>query len=155
MSDRNTGAAGEASVVTPAGYRRPGAPPRAGRRPQSLGAPGWEDGPVSTPPAAPTAQPAQPDAAQPDAAEPDAGLPGRRPVDAGLFEAVLFDMDGTLVDSAASVVRCWLRLAEEHGITTEALHAAAGHGRPRGTSWRGSSPRRTGRRRWRGSRTWR
>ena len=82
---------------------------------------------MSTPPAAPTAQPdaSQPDAAQPDAAEPDAARP-----DAGLFEAVLFDMDGTLVDSAASVVRCWVRLAEEHGITREALHAAAGHGRP-------------------------
>ena len=46
------------------------------------------------------------------------------------FDAVLFDMDGTLVDSTASVVRCWVRLAEENGITVETLQAAAGHGRP-------------------------
>lgn len=46
------------------------------------------------------------------------------------YDAVLFDMDGTLVDSTASVVRCWVRLAEEHGITVETLQGAAGHGRP-------------------------
>ncbi|MFC3690173.1 HAD-IA family hydrolase [Aquipuribacter hungaricus] len=57
-----------------------------------------------------------------------AALPARP--DAALFDAVLFDMDGTLVDSTPSVVRCWLRLAEENGITPEALQAAAGHGRP-------------------------
>ena len=39
-------------------------------------------------------------------------------------------MDGTLVDSTASVVRSWVRLAEENGITVPALQAAAGHGRP-------------------------
>lgn len=53
-----------------------------------------------------------------------------RPVDGGTFEAVLFDMDGTLVDSTASVVRSWLRLAQEHGVSTSDLQAAAGHGRP-------------------------
>jgi mannitol-1-/sugar-/sorbitol-6-phosphatase len=46
------------------------------------------------------------------------------------FDAVLFDMDGTLVDSTASVVRSWLRFAEENGISTADLQAAAGHGRP-------------------------
>lgn len=46
------------------------------------------------------------------------------------FDAVLFDMDGTLVDSTAAVVRSWLRLAEEHSIAVADLQAAAGHGRP-------------------------
>jgi mannitol-1-/sugar-/sorbitol-6-phosphatase len=46
------------------------------------------------------------------------------------FAAVLFDMDGTLVDSTASVVRCWLRLADELGVGRARLQAAAGHGRP-------------------------
>lgn len=32
------------------------------------------------------------------------------------FAAVLFDMDGTLVTSVASVIRCWDRLAEELGV---------------------------------------
>ena len=32
------------------------------------------------------------------------------------FAAVLFDMDGTLVSSVASVVRCWDRLARELGV---------------------------------------
>lgn len=44
------------------------------------------------------------------------------------FDAVLFDLDGTLADSTASVARCWDRLAREFG-------AAAGlgqenHGQP-------------------------
>lgn len=47
-----------------------------------------------------------------------------------LFSAVLFDLDGTLVDSTASVVRCWATWAGEHGISIEDLRAAAGHGRP-------------------------
>ncbi len=46
------------------------------------------------------------------------------------YDAVLFDMDGTLVDSTASVVRSWVRLAEENGISVGTLQAAAGHGRP-------------------------
>lgn len=46
------------------------------------------------------------------------------------YDAVLFDMDGTLVDSTPSVVRSWLRLAEENGISPADLQAAAGHGRP-------------------------
>ncbi|WP_380167931.1 HAD-IA family hydrolase [Jannaschia sp. R86511] len=55
---------------------------------------------------------------------------GPRPVHGTTFAAVLFDMDGTLVDSTPSVVRSWVRLAEENGISVETLQAAAGHGRP-------------------------
>lgn len=42
--------------------------------------------------------------------------------------ALLFDMDGTLVDSTAVVERTWGRFAERHGLNpVEVLHAA--HGR--------------------------
>lgn len=44
------------------------------------------------------------------------------------FDAVLFDLDGTLVDSTASVVRSWRRFAEHFGVPMEALHA--NHGQP-------------------------
>ena len=40
----------------------------------------------------------------------DFGLAGRR------FAAVLFDMDGTLVDSIGSVERSWVRFSQEYGI---------------------------------------
>jgi sugar-phosphatase len=46
------------------------------------------------------------------------------------FAAVLFDMDGTLVDSTAAIVRCWSTWATERGITEEELVGAHGHGRP-------------------------
>jgi len=46
------------------------------------------------------------------------------------FAAVLFDMDGTLVDSSAAIYRSWSTWALEAGITEEALVAAHGHGRP-------------------------
>ncbi|MDP9408369.1 MAG: HAD family hydrolase, partial [Actinomycetota bacterium] len=46
------------------------------------------------------------------------------------YDAVLFDMDGVLVDSTASVERCWLQFGGERGIGPEALRAARGHGRP-------------------------
>lgn len=58
----------------------------------------------------------------------------RRPVprDADIFDrefdAVLFDLDGTLVDSTASVVRSWRRFAEHFEVSMEALHA--NHGQP-------------------------
>lgn len=32
------------------------------------------------------------------------------------FAAVLFDMDGTLIDSTPAVVRSWIRLAQEEGV---------------------------------------
>lgn len=37
------------------------------------------------------------------------------------FAAVLFDMDGTLVDSTASVRRSWLSWAQEHSVDPERL----------------------------------
>ncbi|MGI4896347.1 MAG: HAD-IA family hydrolase [Janthinobacterium lividum] len=46
------------------------------------------------------------------------------------FAAVLFDMDGTLVDSTAAIARSWTTWAQEHGFTLEQLNAAHGHGRP-------------------------
>ena len=44
-------------------------------------------------------------------------------------KAVLFDMDGTLVDSTSIVERCWGRWAERHGIPLEAVLSFS-HGRP-------------------------
>jgi len=46
------------------------------------------------------------------------GLSGRR------FDAVLFDLDGTLIDSTASVRRTWLAWAKVRGIEA---HRLAGH----------------------------
>lgn len=37
------------------------------------------------------------------------------------FDAVLFDLDGTLVDSTASVNRCWRKFAEHYGVSAQAL----------------------------------
>jgi sugar-phosphatase len=42
---------------------------------------------------------------------------------------LLFDMDGTLVDSTASVERAWTRFAGRHGLEAAAILAVA-HGRP-------------------------
>lgn len=42
---------------------------------------------------------------------------------------LLFDMDGTLVDSTASVERAWGRFAGRHGLDAAAILAVA-HGRP-------------------------
>ncbi|MEU6860108.1 HAD-IA family hydrolase [Glycomyces sp. NPDC046736] len=44
-------------------------------------------------------------------------------------EVLLFDMDGTLVDSTASVERAWGRFAARHGLDAAAILAVA-HGRP-------------------------
>jgi len=44
------------------------------------------------------------------------------------FTAALFDLDGTLVDSTASITRSWATLARELGIETDLL--AIGHGQP-------------------------
>jgi mannitol-1-/sugar-/sorbitol-6-phosphatase len=43
-----------------------------------------------------------------------------------VFDAVLFDMDGTLVDSTAAVARAWAHWAEEHGIPGDRLHGHDG-----------------------------
>ncbi|RDG38521.1 HAD family hydrolase [Streptomyces corynorhini] len=45
-------------------------------------------------------------------------------------EALLFDNDGTLVSSLASVTRCWTRWAQEYGITAEEFARVGLHGRP-------------------------
>ncbi|MGW7299785.1 HAD family hydrolase [Streptomyces sp. NPDC054829] len=45
-------------------------------------------------------------------------------------EALLFDNDGTLVSSLASVDRCWTRWAKEYGITAEQFGSIELHGRP-------------------------
>lgn len=44
------------------------------------------------------------------------------------FDAVLFDMDGTLVDSTPAVERAWRRWAQEERITAQEL--AGSHGQP-------------------------
>ena len=44
-------------------------------------------------------------------------------------DAVLFDMDGTLVDSRALVEMMWLRWAERRGVSPDTILAVA-HGRP-------------------------
>lgn len=44
------------------------------------------------------------------------------------FDAVIFDMDGTLIDSTPAVVRAWTVWATEHGVTAEEL--AGHHGMP-------------------------
>ncbi|ORT60174.1 HAD family hydrolase [Streptomyces sp. CB03238] len=45
-------------------------------------------------------------------------------------EALLFDNDGTLVSSLASVDRCWNRWAEEYGIAAADFARVELHGRP-------------------------
>ncbi|WP_369197412.1 HAD family hydrolase [Streptomyces djakartensis] len=45
-------------------------------------------------------------------------------------QALLFDNDGTLVSSLASVGRCWTRWAAEYGITAEEFARVELHGRP-------------------------
>jgi len=44
------------------------------------------------------------------------------------FDAVLFDLDGTLIDSTASVIRSWRRFAEHYDVSMQALHD--NHGQP-------------------------
>jgi sugar-phosphatase len=42
------------------------------------------------------------------------------------FAAVLFDMDGTLIDSIPAVVRSWVRWADEHGVDPRRLQGFHG-----------------------------
>ena len=44
-------------------------------------------------------------------------------------DALLFDLDGTLVDSTPAVLRSWTRWAVEHGVTAEQFAAVHSHGR--------------------------
>ena len=50
-------------------------------------------------------------------------------MDLTIIEAVLFDMDGTLVDSDAAVERAWRTWATEYGVDPAAVLAVA-HGAP-------------------------
>ena len=50
-------------------------------------------------------------------------------MDLTIIEAVLFDMDGTLVDSDAAVERAWRTWAAEYGVDPAAVLAVA-HGAP-------------------------
>ncbi|MGH3491487.1 MAG: HAD-IA family hydrolase [Actinopolymorphaceae bacterium] len=52
----------------------------------------------------------------------------RRTTAALTADAVLFDLDSTLVNSLPSLIRSWGRWAEEHGLTAEQVRAAIGHG---------------------------
>ncbi len=64
-----------------------------------------------------------------DPLPPPEGLPlGLDELAALRFEAVLFDMDGTLIDSGAVVVRSWHRWAAEEGLDPAVL--AGAHGIP-------------------------
>lgn len=44
-------------------------------------------------------------------------------------DALLFDLDGTLVDSTPAVTRAWTRWAVEHGVTAAQFRAVHAHGR--------------------------
>ena len=43
-----------------------------------------------------------------------------------VFDAVLFDMDGTLVDSTAAVYRAWAAWAVEHGVSADQMRGHDG-----------------------------
>lgn len=45
-------------------------------------------------------------------------------------DALLFDMDGTLIDSTPAVRRCWRTWAAEYGLGEDEFARVAGHGRP-------------------------
>ncbi|MFB2598098.1 HAD-IA family hydrolase [Herbiconiux sp. P17] len=55
-------------------------------------------------------------------------LPVDSPVFGRSFDAALFDLDGTLIDSTPAVLRSWAQLGEEYALETDLL--ASGHGRP-------------------------
>ena len=44
--------------------------------------------------------------------------------------ALLFDLDGTLIDSTPVVMRCWRRWCAEYGISAQAFARVHAHGRP-------------------------
>lgn len=75
-------------------------------------------------------EPRPADAAPPTSATRPVDAPGRRDVWGEVFDAVLFDMDGTLISSTGAVERCWLRLAEEFAIPRATLSPFAHHGVP-------------------------
>lgn len=76
--------------------------------------------------------PAQPDSAQHETAQPAAVIDPRTPeraFSAQTFDAILFDMDGTLINSVPAVERAWRRWAEEFEIDTSGSFSLA-HGTP-------------------------
>lgn len=56
--------------------------------------------------------------------------PGSVLFEGATFDAVLFDMDGTLISSLASVVRSWTRLAQEFAIPPAPVREFRFHGIP-------------------------
>jgi sugar-phosphatase len=48
------------------------------------------------------------------------------PLHGRAFAAVIFDMDGTLIDSIPVVIRSWVRWAQEHGLEPERLQGFHG-----------------------------
>ncbi len=65
-------------------------------------------------------------------AAPDAALAH---VDPAAVDAVLFDMDGTLIDSTAAVERAWTRVALRHGLDVDDVLSGI-HGIPAAVSLR-------------------
>jgi mannitol-1-/sugar-/sorbitol-6-phosphatase len=55
-------------------------------------------------------------------------------------EAVLFDLDGVLVDSTAAIERAWVSWARDHGFDVHAVLKLV-HGRPGDSTIRGVAPR--------------
>ncbi|QEW04382.1 HAD-IA family hydrolase [Microbacterium lushaniae] len=55
-------------------------------------------------------------------------LPAESPLWSRRFDAALFDLDGTLIDSTPAVLRSWTVLAREFGVDLDLL--ASGHGQP-------------------------
>lgn len=53
---------------------------------------------------------------------------GSRRSDSLGADAVLLDLDGTLVNSSAALVRCWSTWAAEYGISRDELAGVVGHG---------------------------
>jgi sugar-phosphatase len=86
----------------------------------------------ATPASAPATLPSTVPSSVPTPASLVAGLAGRR------FEAVLFDMDGTLIDSTPVVVRSWVTWALERGIDPKRLEGH--HGVPAAQIVRGLVP---------------
>lgn len=55
-------------------------------------------------------------------------IPADAPLWSRHFDAALFDLDGTLIDSTPAVLRSWTMLAAEYNIDLDLL--ASGHGQP-------------------------
>ncbi|GID30271.1 HAD-IA family hydrolase [Paractinoplanes brasiliensis] len=60
---------------------------------------------------------------------------GPEPFDITTVRAILFDMDGTLVDSDGAVLRSWLSWAAEYGVDGQEAYEMA-HGSPSATTVR-------------------